>query len=63
MLIHQQVWVLDGSVDVRVGDDCHQLHAGDCLAFVLDRPTAFHNGTRRMARYAVVVVTQPGTTR
>jgi transcriptional regulator with XRE-family HTH domain len=57
--VHQQVWVLDGAIDVQVGGDCHALHKGDCLAFVLDRPTAFHNRTRKVARYAVVVVSQP----
>ncbi len=57
--VHQQVWVLKGSIDVRVGDDRHRLDAGDCLAFVLDRPTAFHNRTSKVARYAVVVVSQP----
>src|SRR5262249_4494014 len=46
--VHQQVWVLDGSIEVRVGEDCHQLHSGDCLAFVLDRPTGFHNNTPKM---------------
>jgi transcriptional regulator with XRE-family HTH domain len=61
--VHQQVWVLEGSIDVSVGDDCHQLRKGDCLAFVLDRPTAFHNPTRKIARYAVVVVSQPEMTR
>jgi hypothetical protein len=30
---------------------------------VLDRPTAFHNRTRKIARYAVVVVSQPGRVR
>jgi transcriptional regulator with XRE-family HTH domain len=58
--VHQQVWVLDGAIDVSVGDERHRLRTGDCLAFVLDRPTAFHNRTRRRARYAVVVVSQPG---
>lgn len=60
--VHQQVWVLEGSIDVSVGDDCHRLHRGDCLAFVLDRPTAFHNRTSKIARYAVVIVSQPGMT-
>ena len=60
--VHQQVWVLKGSIEVTVGDDCHQLHTGDCLAFVLDRPTAFHNRTNMLARYAVVV-SQPDLTR
>jgi quercetin dioxygenase-like cupin family protein len=61
--VHQQVWVLKGSIDVRVGDDCHQLHTGDCIAFVLDRPTAFHNSTSKIARYVVVVVSQAEMTR
>jgi len=57
---HQQVWVLEGSIEVSVGDDCHRLGKGDCLAFVLDRPTAFHNRTRRPAQYAVVIVSEAG---
>jgi transcriptional regulator with XRE-family HTH domain len=61
--VHQQVWVLEGAIDVRVGDECHQLRTGDCLAFVLDRPTSFHNRTRKAARYAVVIVSQPGMAR
>jgi transcriptional regulator with XRE-family HTH domain len=61
--VHQQVWVLEGAIDVWVGDERHQLRTGDCFAFVLDRPTAFHNRTRKIARYAVVVVSQPGRVR
>jgi quercetin dioxygenase-like cupin family protein len=53
---HQQVWVLDGSIEVRVAHQCFALHAGDCLAFVLDRPTAFSNPTTVTARYAVIIV-------
>lgn len=52
---HQQVWVLDGRIEVTVGDERYALEEGDCLAFVLDRPTAFHNRTRKTARYAVVI--------
>lgn len=61
--VHQQVWVLDGAVEVSVGDERHQLRAGDCFAFVLDRPTAFRNRSRRKARYAVVIVGQPAAAR
>lgn len=57
--IHQQVWVLEGSIDVSVGDDQHRLHAGDCLAMVLDRPVTYYNPTRKTARYAVVITTSP----
>ena len=52
---HQQVWVLEGQIDVTVGAEQHSLQEGDCLAFVLDRPTAFRNRTRKIARYAVVI--------
>jgi len=57
--VHQQVWVLDGSIEVTVGEDVHRLHAGDCLAMVLDRPTVFRNPTRKTARYAVVIAAEP----
>lgn len=54
--IHHQVWVLAGAIEVTVGTDRHALAAGDCLAFTLDRPTAYRNRTRKPARYAVVMV-------
>ena len=57
--VHQQVWVLDGTIEVTVGEERHALGTGDCLAMVLDRPTAFQNPTRKPARYAVVIVSQP----
>jgi transcriptional regulator with XRE-family HTH domain len=61
--VHQQVWVLDGSIDVTVGEDRHELQKGDCLAFVLDRPVAFHNRSSKPARYAVVIASEPGMSR
>ncbi len=61
--IHQQVWVLDGSIEVSVGDDRHRLHAGDCLAMALDRPVSYHNPTRKTARYAVVITMAPSSWR
>lgn len=57
--VHQQVWLLEGAVEVNVGEKTHRLERGDCLAMVLDRPVAFHNPTRRPARYAVVLVSLP----
>lgn len=58
-VIHQQLWVLEGTIDFSVGSDTHRLQAGDCLASRLDRPTMFHNPTPKAARYAVVVVAEP----
>jgi len=57
--VHQQVWVLDGAIDVTLGADRHRLRAGDCLAMQLDRPTMFHNPGRKAARYAVVIASEP----
>ena len=53
--VHQQVWMLEGAIDVTVGAERHRLREGDCLAMQLDRPTMFHNPTRKPARYAVVM--------
>ncbi|MBL8699713.1 MAG: helix-turn-helix transcriptional regulator [Alphaproteobacteria bacterium] len=56
--VHQQVWVLDGAIDVTVGRDRHALRKGDCLAMRLDRLVMFHNPTRKPARYAVVTASE-----
>ncbi len=53
--IHQQVWVLDGRIDVTLGDEQHRLETGDCLAMQLDRPIVYSNPTRRSARYVVTL--------
>ncbi len=57
-VVYQQVWVLEGTMDVTLGSDRFRLDEGDCLAMVLDRPTMFHNPTRKPARYAVVVASE-----
>ena len=59
----QQVWVLAGVIDVTVGADRHRLREGDCLAMQLDRPTMFHNPTRKPTRYAVVIASDPAPRR
>jgi transcriptional regulator with XRE-family HTH domain len=57
--VYQQVWVLEGAIDVTVGAECYRLREGDCLAMQLDCPTMFHNPTRAPARYAVVIASEP----
>jgi transcriptional regulator with XRE-family HTH domain len=59
-LTHQQVWVLDGAIEITWGRERFELATGDCLAMTLDRPVAFHNPHRRAARYAVVLTTPNG---
>jgi transcriptional regulator with XRE-family HTH domain len=61
--VYQQVWVLEGAIDIALGAERHRLREGDCLAMQLDRPTMFHNSTRRPARYAVVIAADPGARR
>jgi len=57
--VYQQVWVLEGTIDITLGEERHRLHDGDCLAMQLDCPTMFHNPTRKPARYAVVIAAEP----
>lgn len=59
--VHQQVWVLDGAMDLTVGDTTWQLRSGDCLAMALDQPMVFFNPTDRTTRYAVVLVSESPT--
>ena len=53
----QLVWVLDGTLDLRLGEAAYRLEAGDCLAMRFDRPVVFSNPTERPTRYAVVIST------
>ncbi len=54
--IHQQIWMLEGTIELRVGDEQFRLEAGDCLAMQLDRPTGFRNPGRKRARYLVAIL-------
>jgi transcriptional regulator with XRE-family HTH domain len=56
--IHQQIWVLEGTLEVGVGRTTHRLEAEDCLAMRLDEPTTFRNRTRKAARYVVVIAAE-----
>jgi transcriptional regulator with XRE-family HTH domain len=55
--IHQQIWMLDGTLELSVGDGAPQrLQSGDCLAMRLDQPTLFRNPGRTPAHYLVAIV-------
>jgi transcriptional regulator with XRE-family HTH domain len=53
--VYQQVWLLEGAIDITLGSERHRLREGDCLAMQLDRPAMFHNPHRKPARYVVVM--------
>lgn len=51
----QQIWVLEGIIDVTVGNVAYRLRRDDCLAMTLNVPISFHNRSQKRARYVVVV--------
>jgi len=57
--IHQQVWMIDGVMEMTVGDEHWRLEAGDCLAMRLDRSIVYHNPSRTPARYLVALASLP----
>ncbi|MGB9107557.1 MAG: XRE family transcriptional regulator [Telluria sp.] len=54
--VDQQVWIIEGTMEVTVGATLWTLEAGDCLAMRLDQPIAYHNPTDKPARYLVALV-------
>lgn len=56
--VHQQVWIIEGTMEVTVGSTPWTLDAGDCLAMRLDQPITYHNPTAKPARYLVSLVSQ-----
>ena len=58
--IGQQVWVLEGGIEVTAGEATHRLDAGDCLAMRVEGPIAFRNPAGRDARYVVALAADPG---
>lgn len=57
--IQQQVWMIEGAMEITVGETHWRLEMGDCLAMQLDQPIVFHNPTRAQARYLVALATLP----
>ena len=55
--IHQQVWMIEGRMEVTVDSTPWLLDAGDCLAMRLDGPIVYRNPTRQPARYLVALAT------
>lgn len=55
--VHQQIWILEGEIDLSLGGDTYRLSAGDCLSMRLDRPTVFRNHADCPARYLVALAT------
>jgi len=57
--LHQQLWMLDGAIEITMGDTVWRLAQGDCLAIRRDLPLMFRNTTRKPARYLMALATLP----
>lgn len=60
--VHQQIWIIDGRLELTLGETLWQLGTGDCLAMKLDQPVSFHNPGDKPVRYLVALVSQPHKT-
>lgn len=59
--IYQQVWLLEGTMDISAGDQQWRLEAGDCVAMREDQQISYANPGTGPARYLVGLVTLPFT--
>lgn len=55
--IHQQLWLLEGEMQISVGEPSWRLAAGDCLAMTLGSRVVFHNPGAEPARYLLALST------
>jgi len=49
--IHQQIWMIEGTMEMTIGEQHWRLEPGDCLGLWLDSPIVYRNPTRKIARY------------
>lgn len=54
-VILQQIWVIEGQIDIQLGENFYALQKGDCLAMQLDQPIIYSNPSSKAARYILVV--------
>lgn len=57
--VYQQVWLLEGELEISLGEQSWQLKPGDCLAMREDQPISYANHGRKAARYLVALVILP----
>lgn len=51
----QHVWVLDGTLELQLGEEMFRLERGDCLMMCFGQPVVFRNPTPHAVRYAVII--------
>lgn len=55
---YQQIWVLEGEIEITVDTDVWVLSTGDCLAMKLGETIMFQNKTQTPSRYLVALTTK-----
>lgn len=53
--IEQQVWMIEGEMEISLGEQTWLLRPGDCLAMCLDQAITYRNTSRQAARYLVAL--------
>lgn len=61
--LHQQVWMLEGQMDITVADQTWRIGLGDCLAMEYGERIVFHNPTNQQARYLLALTSNETTAR
>jgi transcriptional regulator with XRE-family HTH domain len=54
--LEHHLWMLAGALELQVGGSSFGLGTGDCVRYVLNGPSRFHNRGRREARYVIALV-------
>ncbi|MFW1920764.1 helix-turn-helix domain-containing protein [Acinetobacter geminorum] len=54
-VVLQQIWVIEGQIDIQLGENFYALQEGDCLAMQLGQPIIYSNPSSKTARYILVV--------
>lgn len=57
--VHQQIWMLAGQMEIRLGKQIANLRSGDCMSMTLEAPITFHNNGEKDARYLLAVTRSP----
>lgn len=55
----QQLWLLSGSMDLRIGEAIRHLNQGDCVAMLLDQPCVARNAGPKDARFITATAPHP----
>lgn len=62
IVTRQQIWMLEGEMEITLEGQAWRLLPGDCLAVTLGSQIVFHNPTARSARYLIALTAQPAST-